>query len=119
MAEDEGGREGSQGPAKGGTGEGEHGSWAAAAHGSGGAGVAEAAARQGLSFAVQAELRAGRCLHGSPEEKEKAEAGHGRGHWRRWCGEISGELGQGGGGFAKGTAADEEKRMNTKGYMRG
>jgi hypothetical protein len=55
MAEDEGGREGSQGPTGGGAGDGGHGSRAAAAHGGGGAGAAEtAAARQGRSCAVRA-----------------------------------------------------------------
>jgi hypothetical protein len=52
MAEDEGGREGSQGPTGG---DGGHGSPAAAAHDGSGAGAAEtAAARQGRSWAVRA-----------------------------------------------------------------
>jgi hypothetical protein len=76
MAEDEGGRERSQGPAGGGAGDGEHGSPAAVAHGGDGAGVAEtAAARQGRSYEVRAELRCGATLCGSPEEKEKAGRG--------------------------------------------
>jgi hypothetical protein len=41
MAEDESGREGCQGPARGGASDGEHGSPAAAAHDGGGAGAAE------------------------------------------------------------------------------
>jgi hypothetical protein len=85
MAENEDGREGRQGPAGRGVGDGGHGSPAAAAHGGGGAGAAEmAAARQGRSYAVRAELRAGRrCAgHRRRRRRQGAAVSTGERQWR-------------------------------------
>jgi hypothetical protein len=76
MAENEDGHEERQGPAGGGAGDGGHGSPAAAAHGGGGAGAAEmAAARQGRSYAVRAELRAGRRCAGHRRRRRRRRQG--------------------------------------------
>jgi hypothetical protein len=80
----EDGREGRQGPAGGGAGDGGHGSPAAAAHGGSGAGAAEmVAARQGRSYTVRVELRAGRRCAGHQRRRRRQGAAVSTGE-RRW-----------------------------------
>jgi hypothetical protein len=84
----------------------EHGLRAVVAHSGGRGGASRWAEQRGRVMLVR--------ITGEEREGHGVAVSSGERLWR-----APGELGRGGGGFARCTVADEEKRRNAKGYKRG